>query len=111
MLSSDRYNRSGLTCLRMVAASGANTHTASPSSIARTTASCMAFFFFGVGGVAVRKNIGVCNLAEGILGGWRDGEEGGQGRSLQLQGLPTRCHLLGGATESGDENPVLLTCM
>lgn len=109
MLSPDRYNRSGSTCLRMVAASGTNTHTASPGSIARTTASCMAFFFFLAGGWQFEKHRS--NLAEGILGGWRDGEEGGRGRSLQLQGLPTRCHLLGGATESGDENPVLLTCM
>lgn len=34
-----------------------------------------------------------------------------EGESLQLQGLPTGCHLTGGATESVDGNPALLTRM
>lgn len=55
-------------------------------------------FFFGRGTEPV-GNITACNLAEGILGGRGVGGRRWGGRSLQLQGLPTRCHLLGGATE------------
>lgn len=74
MLSSDRYNCSGLTCHRMVAVLKTNTHTATSNS----TDAVAVQSHGGLDGFSESGslNIGVCNLTEGILGGWRDGEEG-----------------------------------